>query len=113
MASTTPVPGPGDGVELAPRELQAAWIASPTGIAFTIGGLAAVAAFVGGLILIGPSLAARTAVQNELTRSGGSPDASQQARLDRADQKMRLANRLDLPLIILAAVTMAVARYLR
>ena len=33
--------------------LQRAWITSPTGLAFTIGGLAALVAFVGGLVLIG------------------------------------------------------------
>ena len=35
-------------------------------LAFTVGGLAAIVAFVGGIILIGPSVAAQTAVQNEL-----------------------------------------------
>ena len=50
-----------------------AWISSPHGLAFTIGGLAAIVAFVGGIILIGPSVAAQTAVQNELAASGGAP----------------------------------------
>jgi len=53
--------------------LQAAWISSPTGLAFTIGGLAAIAAFVGGLVLIGPSVAEQTAFQNELARGDGVP----------------------------------------
>ena len=60
--------------------LQTAWITSPTGLAFTIGGLAAVAAFVGGLVLIGPSLAAQTAVQTELATGDGLPTDAQRQR---------------------------------
>jgi hypothetical protein len=92
--------------------LQAAWITSPSGLAFTIGGLAAVAAFVGGLVLIGPSLAAQTAVQTELATGDGLPTDAQRQRLAWAERRMRLANRVDLPLILLAGLTMAVARYL-
>ena len=43
--------------------LVVGWITSPSGLAFTVGGLAAIAAFVGGLLLIGPSVAEQTAVQ--------------------------------------------------
>ncbi|MGH2456715.1 MAG: hypothetical protein ACRDHD_10725, partial [Candidatus Limnocylindria bacterium] len=92
--------------------LQAAWISSPSGLAFTIGGLAAVAAFVGGLVLIGPSLAAQTAVQTELATGDGLPTDAQRQRLAWAERRMRLASRVDLPLILLAGLTMAVARYL-
>ncbi len=92
--------------------LQTAWITSPGGLAFTIGGIAAIIAFVGGMLLIGPSVAEQTAVQKELDAGDGVPDAGQQARLARADARMRLATRLDLPLIVLAALTMAVGRYL-
>ncbi len=45
---------------------QSTWISSPPGLAFTIGGLAAIAAFVAGAVLTGPSVAEQTAVQNEL-----------------------------------------------
>jgi len=91
--------------------LQAAWITSPTGIAYTIGGIAALASFVGGLVLVGPSVAEQTAVQTELAASGDVPSAAQQGRLDHADQLMRLATRIDLPLLLIAALTMAVGRY--
>jgi hypothetical protein len=92
--------------------LQAAWITSPTGLALTVGGLAAIAAFVGGAVLIGPSLAEQTAVQNELARGDGVPTEAQRQRLQRADRRMQLANRIDMPLLLLAGLTMAVARYL-
>ena len=92
--------------------LQAAWVSSPTGLAFTIGGLAAIVAFVGGFILIGPSIGAQTAVQSELARGDGVPTEAQRQRLERAAGRMQLANRVDLPLMLLAGLSMAVARYL-
>ena len=92
--------------------LQAAWITSPTGLAFTIGGLAAIVAFVGGFVLIGPSVAAQTAVQNELAGGDGVPTEAQRQRLERASRQMQLADRIDLPLLLLAGLMMAVARYL-
>jgi hypothetical protein len=92
--------------------LDPVWIGSPTGLAFTIGGLAAIVAFVGGMIVIGPSVATQTAVQNELAATGGEPSAAQLGRLAGADQRMRLATRIDLPLILLAGLAMAIGRYL-
>ena len=92
--------------------LAPSWISSPSGLAFTFGGLAAIVAFVGGLVLIGPSVAAETAVRNELAASGGVPSEAQLERLERADRRMKLANRIDMPLLLFAGLTMAVGRYL-
>lgn len=92
--------------------LQGAWITSPTGLAFTIGGLAAIVAFLLGGILIGPGIAEQTAVRGELAASNAEPTAEQAARLARAEGKLKLAGRVDLPLLLLAGLTMAVARYL-
>jgi hypothetical protein len=92
--------------------LQAAWIGSPTGLAFGIGGIAAIAAFVLGGILIGPGIAEQTAVRGELAGSNDEPTAEQRERLARAEGKLKLAGRIDMPLLLLAGLTMAVARYL-
>jgi hypothetical protein len=92
--------------------LQAAWISSPSGIAFTIGGVAAIIAFIGGFVLIGPGIAAQSAVRQELAMGDGVPSAAQQERLAWAERRLRLADRVDLPLLILAGLTMAVGRYL-
>jgi hypothetical protein len=92
--------------------LQLAWITTPTGLAYTIGGLAAIVALVGGFVLIGPSTAEQSAVQRELAESGAPATPAQLERLARADRRMQLAGRIDLPLIIIAGLTMAVARYL-
>jgi uncharacterized membrane protein len=92
--------------------LSMAWITSPTGLGFTIGGLAAIIAFVLGFILIGPSVADQTAVENELAHGDGVPTEAQRRRLERAARRMQLANRIDLPLLLVAGLSMAVARYL-
>jgi hypothetical protein len=92
--------------------LQLAWITSPPGLAFTLGGLAALVAFVGGFVLIGPSFAARAAVEKELAAGDGVPNAAQRERLASADRRMRLADRVDFPLLLLAGLTMAIGRYL-
>jgi uncharacterized membrane protein len=92
--------------------LQAAWISTPTGLAFTIGGLAAIAAFVGGFILVAPGIAETTAVRNELAAGDGVPTEAQRQRLERAGRRLQLASRIDWPLLLLAGLTMAVARYL-
>ena len=92
--------------------LQWAWISTATGLAFTVGGAAAIASFVLGFVLVAPSVAEQTAVRNELAASGGAPTEAQRERLRHADRLMRLAGRVDLPLILLAGLTMATARYL-
>ena len=92
--------------------LRAAWIGSPTGLTFTIGGLAGIASLVGGMILIAPSVAEQSAVQAELA-AGGEPTERQRERLEWADRRMRLAMRIDVPLLLLAGLTMAIGRYVR
>jgi hypothetical protein len=92
--------------------LDWSWITSQSGLAFTVGGLAALVSFVGGIILVGPSVAAQAAVQQELASSDAVPTEGQRRRLEWADRRMRLANRVDPPLLLTAGLTMAVGRYL-
>jgi hypothetical protein len=40
------------------------------------------------------------------------PTATQRERLDRADRRLKLAGRIDFPLLVVAGLAMAVARYL-
>ena len=51
-------------------------------------------------------------MQRELAATGGAPTDDQRARLERAAARMRLSGRIDLPLLLIAALTMAVGRYL-
>ena len=80
--------------------MEAKWIASPTGLASTVGGIAAL------------GIAEQAAVQSELASGDGVLTADQQRRLAKAETRMRLSSRLDLPLLVLAGLTMAVGRYL-
>jgi uncharacterized membrane protein len=91
--------------------LEWTWVSSPPGLAYTIGGLAAIMALVTGIILIGPSTGEQAAVQAELAASAGAPTEQQRLRLARAEGRIRLATRLNLGLILLAALMMAVGRY--
>jgi uncharacterized membrane protein len=94
--------------------LHAEWITSGTGLAFTAGALAGIASLILGGILVGPSIGEEIAVRNELADAGPGalPTEEQRRRLERAAAKMRLADRIDLPLIVAAVVLMATARYL-
>jgi len=47
-----------------------------------------------------------------LASGNGVPTAAHRERLDRADGRLKLESRIDLPLLIVAGLTMAVARYL-
>src|ERR1044071_5199152 len=84
--------------------LDPAFITSGPGLTFGIGGLAAIAAFVGGLVLIAPSVAEQVAIQKELAATGGTPTDDHRRRLARIDARMRLASRIDFPLLLLAAL---------
>ena len=92
--------------------LDAAWITTPMGLAFTIGALAGIASLVLGVVLVGPSIGEETAVRNGIAAGDGVPTDAQRRRLDRAAARMRLADRVGLPLILLAVPLMASARYL-
>ena len=92
--------------------LSGTWITSPTGLAFTIGALCGIASLILGGVLVGPSIGEQVAVRNELAAGDGVPTDVQRQRLERAEAKMRLADRVDVPLILAAVVLMATARYL-
>lgn len=91
---------------------QLAWITSPTGLGFSLGAVAGITSLVLGFVLVGPSIAAQAAIQKELAAGGAPANGAQIKALARADRKMQLANRVDFPLILLAGLMMAVARYL-
>ena len=92
--------------------LQAAWITSPTGLAFTIGGLAAILAFVLGGILIGPGVAEQTAVRGGARRQQRGTHRGADRATGQSRGKAQAGRPDRFPLLLLAALTMAVARYL-
>jgi len=87
------------------------WITSSAGLTFTIGGLAAVAAFLGGLLGIKPRVERMGAIGAAVQESGGPPSAEQAAELERIQHSLRAVGRLDLGFLTVAVIAMAIARY--
>jgi uncharacterized membrane protein len=92
--------------------LDADWITSAPGLAFTVGGLAAIGAFVMGLALIKPAVDRMGALGAEIVASGEPPSPQQGAQLLALETRLRNVGRIDIALLTLAVITMAAARYL-
>jgi hypothetical protein len=92
--------------------LQLAWVTSPTGIAFTVGALAAVTSLAWGGLMVGPAGTRAKAIQDEIAANGGMSSASQREELATIKGKLNRFAVVDLVLLAVAVVTMATARYL-
>ncbi len=88
------------------------WITSETGMTFTLGAIAAILAFLGGLILIRPRVERMSALGGEIQGAGGPPSQEQMAEMQRLQHSLRSIGRVDLILLTFAVVAMAAARYL-
>jgi uncharacterized membrane protein len=88
-----------------------AWAGTPPGIAYGLGGLAAVLGAVVGMVLGGASARRMAAIGQRITEAGR-PTPEQQAEMERLQGRMVLGSRLTAGLLLLAASAMAVARYL-
>ena len=87
------------------------WAASGPGIAYSIGGLAGLIA-----LIVGGTMIGRSVNQIRVLALASDPDAppspEQAARIAQLQARADLGNRIVLPLLIIAVITMAVARYL-
>jgi hypothetical protein len=88
------------------------WITSSVGLTFTIGGLAAIAAFLVGLTVVKPSVDRLGALGAEIQAAGGQPSEVQATQLQAVDRKLKTVGRLNMGLLTLAVLAMATARYL-
>lgn len=88
------------------------WITSETGMTFTIGAVAAIAAFLAGFVLIKPRVERMGAIGAEVQASGGPPSQAQMAEVQGIQHELRNIGRVDLVLLTIAVVAMAIARYL-
>jgi len=87
--------------------LQMAWIASPTGIAFTIGALAAIVSLVWGGLMVGPAGKRAKAIEDEIAAAGGVSNAAQRDELASIKARLNRFAIADLVLLGTAVVTMA------
>ncbi|MBI3975371.1 MAG: hypothetical protein HY334_03175 [Armatimonadetes bacterium] len=91
---------------------QSAWIATPTGLAFTIGGLAGLLAFGEGFFVSRPATEKMGALGREIAVSGGAPTAAQAAEMQRLAGKLEKALYRTAYVLIFTLIGMSVAPYL-
>jgi uncharacterized membrane protein len=88
-----------------------AWAGTPPGIAYGVGGLAAILGALVGMVVSGPA-ARRMAAIGQRAAAEGAPSAGQQAEIERLQGRMVLGSRLVAGFLAVAVGAMAVARYL-
>jgi uncharacterized membrane protein len=88
------------------------WIGSTFGIAITVGSLCAIAAVALGAAIVRPSMLAVAGIAREVAASGAPPAPDQAARIQALQARVRATGGVIVPLLVLAAVAMASARYL-
>jgi hypothetical protein len=91
--------------------LQLGWITSPSGIGFTIGGLAAIVAFVLSPLLILPNFARLGAMGARLAAEQRPPSPDEAAEMSRSQEVLKSAGRVVFALLGVAIICMATARY--
>ena len=92
--------------------LSGPWLASPPGIALTIGAAAGILAFVLGLVMISPAAQRLGTLSRQVQSSGAPPSPAQQAELRAIQQRIVNGGRYVAILLVIAVIGMSVARYL-
>ncbi len=88
-----------------------AWASSRPGMAYGVGGLAAILGALVGM-LVGGSAGRRMAAIGQRSAQAGGPSAAEQVEIGHLQARMLLGSRLAAGLLAVAAAAMAVARYL-
>jgi hypothetical protein len=92
--------------------LNSAWIGSGTGIGFTIGGLAAIVAWVLGLTVIGPTVERLDEAGTAMATAGRPPTPDEVGRFHGLEARLHRAGQADSLLLATAVILMAASRYL-
>lgn len=92
--------------------LNAAWLASTTGVALTLGGLLALATAGFGHAIVVPSAKRLAGLGAEIAAAGGPPSPAQAAEIAALQARMLRASRIAATLLVAATLLMGVARYL-
>jgi uncharacterized membrane protein len=91
---------------------DADWISSGPGVAFTVGGLAAIITLALGLSITKPAVDRIGALGQEIAAGGGQPTPSQASEMQRLQARFVQMGRLSMVLLTIAVVAMATARFL-
>lgn len=89
-----------------------AWVTSPTGLAFTVGALAAIVSLAWGGAMVGPTTKRMSGIGAEIAAAGGVATAAQATTIDTLRRRLDLFAKADLVLLGVAVLTMSTARYL-
>jgi uncharacterized membrane protein len=88
------------------------WVTSPTGLAFGLGGIAAIVAFLMGFVAIKPRVDRMGAIGADVAAAGGTPSQAQLAEIQGIQHSLRRIGLVDMLLLTFAVLTMATARFL-
>ena len=91
--------------------LQLAWISSPSGLGFTIGGLAAITVFILGPTVMVPKFVKLRDIHARLAAEQRLPSHDEAREMERGQRTMTLWGRVDVGLLGVAIMCMATARY--
>jgi hypothetical protein len=92
--------------------LSPAWIGSPAGIGFTLGGLAAIAAFILGMTQIAPTVNRLDLAGTAMASAGRPPTPAELAGFHELEVRLHRAGLIDTVLLAIAILMMAASRYL-
>ncbi len=87
------------------------WLATPTGIGFSIGAVFGILVYLWGGFVVSPTAKKVAQMGAELQASSGRPNPQQILNLQTFERKFTQAARIDTVLILLALLFMATARY--
>ena len=87
------------------------WTTGP-GFGFTVGAIAALISYVMGVTIFGPTQGKIGALGAAMANAGGPPKLEQFVEMERLQVYLMKFYRIDFVLLVIAVVTMAVARYL-
>jgi len=88
------------------------WIVTGPGLGFTVGGVAGIAAFILGVVVMGPTAAQMGALGTEIQVAGGPPTPAQASRMRTLQGKFHQGGLWGTVLLVVALAAMSVARYL-
>jgi hypothetical protein len=92
--------------------LSLSWISSSTGLVFTLGAIAGLAAWLGGNLLIPRTIGQLGAIGAEMKSVAGPPRTELVGRLYAAQERLHTIGLVDIVLLAISVVGMAVAREL-
>lgn len=92
--------------------LQLVWITTNAGLAFTIGGLAGLAAAVVGFAITGSASTQLAALGKLIASAGGPPAPEKLTQMKALQAKLHMGGQINAVLMVVALIGMSIARYL-